>query len=190
LLWKRGEAVTKSRILVGNFRMGPRFGVPLIFVALISSCVVPQHAKPGEDCIKVTDKDRVANYDTAYYHAVSAVFTSASPQPWCRPYKVDKDSVSRVIMTILPRLGNPIKTADIANGIFLTEEIERSHATARWKDRYSITVTDSAPGEVTVRVLRLLQLYTVGGAKRMKPAETDGHNEKWILTQIGDGLSR
>ena len=179
------------RFLLAKVRVVCKSGLPIVVLLLnVTGCVVPQHAGPGEDCIRAAEKERVENYDTAFYHSVSAIFTSANPQPWCRTYKADKDKVSKVVMTIMPRLGNPIKTADVANGIFLTDEIERSHSTARWKDSYSITVSASGTGEATVRVLRLLHLYVVGGARRMKPAETDGHNEKWFLTQVGDALAK
>lgn len=71
--------------------------------------------------------------------------------------------------------------------MFLTELTERQHWAARWRDSYEIAVMGEAPNRTVVRVLR--KLYISRSPEVFSQAISVGHNEAWIMTQIGDKLN-
>lgn len=108
------------------------------------------------------------------------------PSPYCKVFAATPQQVSHVVVSVLPMLGNGIRTSDETNGVFVTEAIERQHLAARWRDSYEITVVGEAPNQTVVRVLRKLYISRSRGV--FNQATSVGHNEAWILTQIGDKL--
>lgn len=161
------------------------------FILSAWPCVAWVGAAPPDDCEWVPEQERVEKYDTAFYHSRGFnIFPElTNPKSFCRTYKADKDNVSKTVLSILPRLGNPIALSDVANGVFTTNIIERGHLGARWQDSYSITVAQEGQGETTVRVLRTLHIKQGGRSKSMRQHPSDGQNEKWVLTQIAEGLA-
>lgn len=166
-----------------------------VFLAATSLMRVTQDdaRAQSDDCELVQDTDRVEKVDTGFYHAkglASFVAGFVKPSAFCRSYKADKPTVSKVVAQILPEIGNPPKHMDIQSGIFMTESVARSHFAARWEDSYYITVTEQPEGRSLVRVLRTLHVYRgrQRDTKPTSPIPSDGHNEKWLLTQIGDRL--
>jgi hypothetical protein len=109
------------------------------------------------------------------------------PSPYCKAFAANPQEVSRVVASILPMLGNDIRTADETNGLFVTGPIERRHLMARWRDSYEISVMGESANSTVVRVLR--KLYISRSRNVFNQAISVGHNEAWILTQIGDKLN-
>ena len=169
----------------------------VFFIFLIPSAFLswsPGYAQTGE-CETVSDSDRVEKIDITSYHAAglpSLVAGLVQPKSFCRSYPVDKLTVSKIIAQVLPNIGNPPKLIDIQNGIFTTESTPRAHMTP-WEDSYYITVSEETGGRSLVRVHRTLFVYSARRDPRAtrpaRPIPSDGHNEKWLLTQIGDRLA-
>lgn len=107
-------------------------------------------------------------------------------KPYCRIYDAGRPDVAKAVAEILPSLGNPIITSNQRSGIFATDFIQRQHPAARWRDSYVITVTEEGPDRVVVRVLRTVYISRDGTT--FNQGIPDGHNEKWILTQIGNKI--
>jgi len=165
-----------------------------ILVAFYIAVAGNNASAQSDDCEFVQDTDRVEKVDTNFYHAkglVSFMAGFVKPSAFCRSYSADRPTVSRVVAQMLPQIGNPPKLMDIQSGIFTTEPVARSHVTARWEDSYYITVTEQPEGRSLVRVLRTLHVYRgrQRDTKPTSPIPSDGHNEKWLLTQVGDRLA-
>lgn len=146
-------------------------------------------AERPTDCTYFPEGQKVERYDIEHYHSSSSLggfFGISNPVPFCRIYKSDAKTVSAIVLSILPTLGNPIKVSDVSNGIFTTDMMERSHLMSKWQDSYSITVQEAKAGEAIVRILRPLSLYE---SKKFKPKVSDGDNEKWILSKITEHLN-
>lgn len=140
------------------------------------------------DCRVVDQAEVVSSYDTKFYHSEGlALFPElTNPKPFCRDYSAPKEQVSRIVAAIVPRLGNRILVADPENGVFTTDIIERGHIGGKWQDSYSITISEEAPSHTAVRVLRTLHIRR---DKKFRQHPSDGHNEKWVLTQIANGIA-
>ncbi len=151
------------------------------------------YAQTGQ-CEIVQEIDRVEKVDTVSYRAAgppSLVAGFVQPKSFCRYYQADKLTISKIIAQILPNIGNPPKLMDIQNGIFTTESMARAHLTP-WEDSYYVTVSQEADGRSLVRVHRTLFVYSARRDPRAtrpaRPIPSDGHNERWLLAQIGDRL--
>ena len=144
-----------------------------------------------KDCTYSPESERVAQYDIGQYHTKSTLlglFGLTNPVPFCRMYKADTKTVSSIIQGLISRLGNPIRGADVANGLFTTDTMERSDIMMKWQDSYSITAQEEQAGVTIVRVLRALKVYqsSQGGYEQNL---SYGDNEKWILSQIAERLA-
>lgn len=139
------------------------------------------------DCKVVPNNERVEAMNTVGPDEQTfGGFFGASPTPYCRVYSADLKTVNVAIAKVLPRLGYPVKTMDVNNGFFVTDEMERSSILAHWKDSFNITVQQEKPNEVVVRVLRNVQTLE---KKRWHLTASKGNNEKYILTQLSDALA-
>jgi len=104
--------------------------------------------------------------------------------PYCTTFNTSTETVDTALKSILPILGNKIRTSDKRTGLYGTEFIDREHPAARWRDRYIITVQRSASKLTVVTVFR--ELYISRGGTAFEMAISDGHNEAWILAQIAE----
>jgi hypothetical protein len=81
-----------------------------------------------------------------------------------------------------------VLVSDHENGLFETDFTERQHPAAHWLDSYFIGVAQATPGSTVVEVLRTVYISRDGHT--FNQGASVGHNEAWILTQIGDRLSQ
>lgn len=140
------------------------------------------------DCTYFPENEMVAQYDIGQGHfkMLAGLFGFSNPVPFCRMYKSDAKTVSAKVQSIMPNLGNPIKVADVANGFFSTDVMERHALMDVWQDSYSISVQEANAGESVVRILRPLRVQSGNGFQQK---ESDGYNEKWILSQTTERLA-
>ena len=134
-------------------------------------------------------------------------------RPYCRAFAADRRSVATAVSTILSLLGNTILVSDIERGIFKTDLIDRTHddledvdvpkflkvfaKPSRWKDAYSITVTEERTNRVIVKIQRSVYISRIEHTREDKSlvwssyhqAKSIGHNEAWVFTQIADLLA-
>lgn len=145
-------------------------------------------AERPTDCTYFPEDERVTQYDIeqGHFKMLAGLFGFSNPVPFCRMYKADAKTVSAKVQSIMPNLGNPIKVADVANGFFSTDVMERHAVMAEWQDSYSITVQEAKTGVSVVRVLRPVRIQSGRGFQQK---ESDGYNEKWILSQITERLA-
>jgi hypothetical protein len=163
-------------------------------VVVTSSADILQDQKVSDmpkDCTYSPVNEQVARYDVAQYHSKSTLlglFGMTNPVPFCRMYKADAKTVSSILQGLISRLGNPIKVADVANGLFTTDIMNRSAIMAKWQDSYSITAQEESAGITVVRILRALNVYQ-SSQNGYEQNLSDGDNEKWMLSQITDRLA-
>jgi hypothetical protein len=69
---------------------------------------------------------------------------------------VRSSEVVKAIEDILPGLGNPIVRGNEKDGVLGTGFYDRSHISARWRDRYIISVGITTSNETAVMVFREL----------------------------------
>jgi len=106
--------------------------------------------------------------------------------PFCMKYDAPLSKVAKAIDDILPALGNPIVRGNEEHGLFGTEFYDRSHISARWRDRYIINIGETTSNETVVTVFR--ELLISRGKEGFARAESDGHNEAWILNKVAAAL--
>ena len=104
--------------------------------------------------------------------------------PYCTTFRASKDTIDGALKSVMPLLGNHVKSADKRVGLYGTEFIDRSHPGAKWRDRYIITVQRSNSKLSVVTVYR--QIFISRGDTEFEMAISDGHNETWILAQIAE----
>lgn len=153
----------------------------------LSMNVLDVAARPT-DCTYFPEDTRVDQYDIgqAHFKKLAGLFGFSNPVPFCRMYKADAKTVSANVQSIMLSLGNPIKVADVANGFFSTDVVERHAVMSEWQDSYSITVQEAKAGQAVVRVLRPVHIQSGRGFQQK---ESDGYNEMWILSQITERLA-
>lgn len=145
-------------------------------------------AERPTDCTYFPENEMVAQYqidNSRSGRTMASFFGVAKTVPFCRMYRSDAKTVSGIVQSIILSMGNPIKVADIANGFFTTDVMERNGVMSAWQDSYSITVQAANTGESVVRILRTLRVSTDSG---FELTPSDGHNEKWILSQITERI--
>ncbi|MEM7040643.1 MAG: hypothetical protein AAF570_27010, partial [Bacteroidota bacterium] len=103
--------------------------------------------------------------------------------PFCMKFDAPITDVADALESILPVLDNPIVAGKEAHGLFGTGYFDREHIGAKWRDRYIITARETTTNETVVTVFRDLLISRYGAPYAR--AESDGHNEAWILTKIG-----
>jgi len=106
----------------------------------------------------------------------------AKARSFCRAYSADFLDVSRAVDEVMPYLQNRIEIADVESGIYLTENIDREHSGAKWKDSYAIRVIELGEGRTGVEVTRFVYISRMGSP--YYGAISDGNNEGWILTRV------
>jgi hypothetical protein len=143
-----------------------------------------QYKSKPKDCEIFSDNQRVDRMLTETPNLAFSLFGFSQPI-FCRIYKEDQKMVNAAIASIMPRIGMPVKSMDINNGFFVTDEMQRGNMLNTWKDSYNIT-TQKDGNETVVRVLR--NLFTArNGPWEME--KSGGNNEKFILTLVSDALA-
>ncbi|MDH3737855.1 MAG: hypothetical protein OER92_01585 [Alphaproteobacteria bacterium] len=102
--------------------------------------------------------------------------------PFCMKYDAPLAKVADAINKIMPVLGNPVVRGKEEHGLFGTEFYGREHISAKWRDRYIISLGETTTNQTVVIVFR--ELLISRGKEAFARAESDGHNEAWILTKI------
>jgi len=159
-------------------------------IALLEKKGSASAARP-KDCTYFSEGAKVTEYDPSWPRAKSGLF-GVSPESFCRIYRAEAKAVSAAVQVIIPRLGNPIKVSDVANGFFSTDTLDHTAVSLtlgqlRYQDSYSISVQEERAGESVVRVLRTVKILRGDG--RVEPWSSTGENENWILAQITDRLA-
>lgn len=109
---------------------------------------------------------------------------------YCRTYDATKERVFQTVETIFREyLTNKIHWSNPAQGTLVTEWYDRSHATAKWKDAYKVTISSDSKTTI-VRVFRDLYIQRIFPEtdKAYRRATSVGHNEAWILGTIAERL--
>lgn len=143
-------------------------------------------ARTGLGVDEETDPAKRARKEYGYALMLQ-VFGVDGRQPWqvpyCMSFPVSEEKIAVALNRILPALGNQPVTGNEEFGLFGTEYAERSHSSAKWKDRYVISTFESTPdGRVIVKVRRDLEISR--GKEAFARAYSDGNNETWVLQQI------
>jgi hypothetical protein len=102
--------------------------------------------------------------------------------PFCMKYNAPFAKVVHAINSILPVLDNPVIHGKEEHGLFGTEFYDREHISAKWRDRYIITLRETTTNQTVVTVFR--ELLISRGKEAFARAKSDGHNEAWILTKV------
>lgn len=123
----------------------------------------------------------VSNQDRVFNDYLSGV------RPYCRTYSANRRNVSLALSGIIDKLGHDVIVNDVDRGIFQLGLIDRSHIAAKWKEGYVATVTEERMNRVVVRILRSVYISRQGSA--FHQANSDGHNEAWIMQELGHTLS-
>lgn len=106
--------------------------------------------------------------------------------PFCMKYNAPISKVADAINKIMPILENPVIRGKEEYGLFGTGFYNREHISARWRDRYIITLRETTSNQTVVSVFR--ELLISRGKEAFARAESDGHNEAWILTKVAAGM--
>jgi hypothetical protein len=104
--------------------------------------------------------------------------------PFCMKYDGPLAKVADAINKIMPILDNPVVRGKEEHGLFGTEFYDREHISAKWRDRYIISLRETETNQSVVTVFR--ELLISRGKEAFARAESDGHNEAWILTRIAE----
>lgn len=108
--------------------------------------------------------------------------------PFCMRFDASQAVIHKALSELLPKLGNTLVRDKEEFGLFGTEFIDREHMSAKWRDRYVITVQETTTDQIDVTVFRELLI-----SRQDYPydrAESNGHNEAWLLQQIGIAVSK
>jgi len=97
-------------------------------------------------------------------------------------YDAPLSEVTEAINSLLPVLDNPVIRGKEEHGLFGTDYYNREHNSAKWRDRYIITLRETTSNQSAVTVFR--ELHISRGKEAFAIAESDGHNEAWLLTKI------
>lgn len=102
--------------------------------------------------------------------------------PFCMKINAPLARVAGEINKIMPILDNPVVRGKEEHGLFGTEFYGRENISARWRDRYIITLRETTTNQTIVTVFR--ELLISRGKEAFARAESDGHNEAWILAKV------
>lgn len=109
---------------------------------------------------------------------------------YCRTYDAKKEKVFQAVKTVFrDYVSNRIVSSNVAQGTLVTDWYDRTHAVARWKDAYKVSVLSQYETTV-VRVFRALYIQRIFPEtdKAYRLATSVGHNEAWILGTVGERL--
>lgn len=107
--------------------------------------------------------------------------------PFCMRLDASESEVRKALANILPQLGNTLVGDKEEFGLYGTEFIDREHMSAKWRDRYVITVRETTAGQTDVTVFRELLISRQGYP--YDRAQSSGHNEAWLLQQIAAAVA-
>ena len=78
--------------------------------------------------------------------------------PFCMKYNAPFGEVADAINNIMPFLENPVIRGKEEYGIFGTNFYNREHISAKWRDRYIITLRETTSNQTVVTVFRELYI--------------------------------
>ncbi len=108
--------------------------------------------------------------------------------PFCMRFDASEVEVRKALDDLMPQLGNSLVRDRENFGLYGTEFIDREHLSAKWRDRYVITVRETVSNETDVTVFRELLISRQGYPHDR--ARSSGHNEAWLLQQIADAVAK
>ncbi len=108
--------------------------------------------------------------------------------PFCMRFNASESEVRCALDEIVPLLDNKLVRDKEDFGLYGTEFIDRKGFSAKWRDRYVITVRETISGQTDVTVFRELLISRQGHS--YDRAQSNGHNEAWLLQQIAAKVTK
>lgn len=108
-------------------------------------------------------------------------------EPFCMSYDAPAEVVTMIVKKTLPVLGNKILADREQFGKLYTEILERENINTKWRDAYFIDIEAIDSKTSAVRIYRHLEILRA--SDKWVYAQSDGHNEAWLLQWIKTSLS-